>query len=60
MKDAILIELADRWVRETKPMSLDAATEGEQIANAKAQGYRECKRECADALRALVDILGGA
>lgn len=59
MKDAILIVLADRWASEAKPMDLGPTNEVEKIANAKAQGYRECKLECADALRALVDILGG-
>lgn len=60
MKDAILIELADRWAREAKPMDLSPSTEAEKIANAKVQGHREGKLECADALRALVGILGAS
>ena len=58
MKDAILIELAARWEFEAEmPEAIDDSDNAKEV-NAKAQGYRECKRECADALRTLVSILG--
>jgi hypothetical protein len=58
MKDAILIELAARWELEAKtPEAIDGSDSAKE-ANAKAQGHRECKRECADVLRTLVSILG--
>jgi len=58
MKDEILIELADRWDREANiNLAIDASEEA-KVGNALAQGHRECKRECADALRVLVSLLG--
>lgn len=59
MKDAVLLELAARWERDAiTPDCQDGSPEAE-IPNAKAEGHRECKRECADTLRALVDMFGG-
>ena len=57
-KDVVLIELAQRWEREAiKPDTQDGSEEA-LILNAKDQAYRKCKRDCADALRRIVYILG--
>ncbi len=59
MKDETLMELAARWDREAKgdnsptEDTLEGATR-----DGKDQGNREGKRECADTLRTLVEILG--
>ena len=59
MKDLILLELARRWELDAEtPRCEDGAT-GAQISNAKKQGIREGKRECADGLRMLIGIFGG-
>ena len=58
MKDAILLELAERWERDAvSPQVADGSPEA-AVGNAKAQGQRESKRECADTLRTLVLLLG--
>jgi len=60
MKDAILLELANRWEQEAKtPECLDGSPEAD-IRNAVSKGHRECKRECADTVRTLVSLLGEA
>lgn len=60
MKDAVLLELAERWEREAvTPDNQDGSPEAER-ENAIDQGNRGAKRECADTLRTLVDMLGGA
>lgn len=58
MNEAVLIELARRWDLDAKePQAMDGS-ESAKIPNAIAQGERQAKRECADALRMLVDMLG--
>lgn len=57
MKDAVLLALADRWIRDAKcPEDADGSPAA--IDNAKAEGVREAKRECADTLRTLIQIIG--
>ncbi len=58
MKDAILIELAKRWDQDRLKNVVDDGAEEAKIQNAVAKGRREGKRECADALRSLVKLLG--
>lgn len=59
MKDSILLELAHRWERDAQePRAVNGSDEA-RIPNAVAQGERQAKRECADALRTLVQLLGG-
>lgn len=58
MKDAILLELATRWEREAKTPEIENGSDEAKIPNAVARGHRECKRECADALRMLVSVIG--
>ena len=58
MKDAVLLALADRWIRDAKcPEVADGSPEA-AIDNAKAEGVREAKRECADTLRTLIQMMG--
>jgi len=59
MKDAILLELAKRWEEDAKPPKAQDGSPDAEISNAVERGHRECKRECADALRMLVSVLGG-
>ena len=58
MKDAILLELARRWVIEAAPPEIQNGAEEAKIQNAVDQGRREAKRECADGIKALVSLLG--
>ena len=59
MKDAILLALASRLERDAKmPEGAQDGSEGAKINNAIARGHREAKREFADTLRTLVDVLG--
>lgn len=58
MKEVVLLELARRWESEAKePQAMDGSDEA-KIPNAIASGERQAKRECADALRMLIDLLG--
>ena len=60
MKDTILMELAARWKHEAKaPECEDGGTQA-VINNAIGKGARDAKRECAEKLEALVNILGDA
>lgn len=56
MKKEILLELASRWENDAK--ALQCVDGGDHYSNAKAEAIRETKRECADALRMLVQLLG--
>lgn len=60
MKDTILMELAERWRREAKAPECEDGSTQAVINNAVGKGAREAKRECADKLEALVNILGDA
>lgn len=56
MNPEILLELAKRWEQDANP---GGQTEAEDAAKAEYnRGCRETKRECADALRSLVQLLG--
>jgi hypothetical protein len=58
MKEYILIELAKCWEIDAASPQLENGSPDAQIQNAVDKGIREGKRECADALRNLVLILG--
>ena len=58
MKDAVLLELARRWDNDAQQPQCENGADDAQIANAIAKGERQAKRACADALRALVGMLG--
>jgi hypothetical protein len=60
MKDAVLLELAARWERDAKAPQCEDGAEAARLSNAKQAGNREGRRECADALRMLVALLGEA
>jgi hypothetical protein len=55
MKGEILLELAAKWERDATYFPVEE--EGNE-PNKKAEGHREAKRECADAIRMLVSIMG--
>lgn len=58
MKNDVLIELADRWERDAiAPENEDGSPEAER-GNVLCKGQRKAKRECADALRTLISIIG--
>jgi len=57
MKKEVLLELAEKWERDAiEPKCSDGSKEAER-QNAIDQGIRNGKRQCADSLRALIDIL---
>ena len=58
MKEAVLLELAARWEHDAKTPECAVGSEEAKIPNAIEKGRREGKRECADALRMLVNIIG--
>ncbi len=58
MKDAILIELAEKWEYDGKTPENEDGSDSAKISNERKKASRECKRECADTLRVLVDLLG--
>lgn len=58
MKDAILVELAARWDRDATSPNDEDGSEEAKIRNAISRGERQAKRECADTIRVLVQILG--
>lgn len=58
VKNSVLIELAKRWDDDAKePEFLDGSNEA-IVSNSIAKGERHAKRECADTLRKLIEILG--
>lgn len=59
MKDAILLELAKKWEQDAKAPQCEDGSPEAQRGNYISQGRREGKRECADAIRMLVQLLGG-
>ena len=61
MKPEILLELADRWMRDAQGPDTQCVSDNSPESKLKDGlliGHREGKRECADALRSLVQILG--
>lgn len=58
MKDAVLMELVERWQADAVEPELMEGSQWAEIENAVAKGERQAKRECADTLRMLVALLG--
>ena len=56
ISNAVLLELAKRW--EADAMEPETAPREEGYSEYAAQGAREAKRECADALKMLITLLG--
>lgn len=59
MKDAVLLELATRWERDAQEPRCQDGSADAALRNATEHGIRQGKRECADALKTLVQLLGG-
>ena len=57
MKDAVLLALADRWIRDAKCLEEVIGSPEAAVLEAKDQGAREAKRECADTLRTLIQLI---
>lgn len=60
MKDAILLELAVKWERESVASGVADGSKEAERGNAIDQGNREGKSECAGALRLLIELIGDA
>ena len=58
MKKEILLALAERWERDAETPENQDGSDDAKISNARHQGIREGKRECADGLRMLIEIIG--
>lgn len=57
MKKEVLFELAARWELESVTPEYQDVSQEAIIPNAEAKGYRECKRECANTLLMLINLL---
>lgn len=58
MRKEVLLDLAARWEEHAKNPDTQDGSPDAAIGNARAEGARETKRECADAIRMLVSVLG--
>jgi hypothetical protein len=58
MKEVILLALAAKWENDAITPECENGAAEARLENAKNKGYREGKRECADALKMLVNLLG--
>ena len=58
MKDSVLYELANRWDRDAEAPNCEDGSPEAQRGNDVAKGIREGKRECADCLRSLIQLIG--
>lgn len=58
MKDAVLLELANRWELEAKAPDCEDGSEAAKVSNAAGHAHRQAMRACADTLRSLVKMLG--
>ena len=60
INETVILELAKRWELEADPPStedLPEEADDRNVTQSCDRTYRECKRECADALRSLVDLI---
>jgi len=55
MKNEILVEIAKVWIADAKEPEIQDGSDHAKLSNARAQGMREAKRECADTLKMLVE-----
>ena len=51
MKDAVLLELANRWELEAKAPDCEDGSEAAKVSNAAGHAHRQAMRACADTLR---------
>lgn len=58
MNKCVLLELAKRWEQDAQTAEVLNGSPEAIESNAVQKGHRECKRECADTLRILVNMLG--
>jgi len=58
MKDAVILEFANRLEREARAEYAEDGSPEATIGNAKERGRRDGLHECASRLRKLVDLLG--
>ena len=58
MNPLILMELAKRWEADAKEPEVRDISAESSIRNAVEKGQRQAKRECADALKMLIQLLG--
>jgi hypothetical protein len=58
MKAAVLLELAKRWERDAREPLITDGSEEAKISNAIREGQRMAKRECADAVKMLISLIG--
>ena len=65
MKKEVIEALAEQWEKDAIPPTIEDACVSSSndrmvldVKNAQAAAVRETKRECADALRMLVSMLG--
>ncbi len=58
MKTSIVRALAEVWIKEAATPEIEDGSPGAEFANAVARGERQAKRECADGLKMLCDLLG--
>jgi len=56
--DEVFLRLAAKWEREATPPQTEDGSDSAKMSNAMARARRDCKKECAETLRKLVDILG--
>ena len=57
MRNIVLVELARRWREDAEPPKTEAGSQEAEISNAMAAASRETKRECADTLLTLIDVM---
>ena len=58
MKNEVLLELAARWENDAIEPNTQDGSEDAKMPNAVQKGIREGKRECADGLRSIIDLIG--
>ena len=58
MKDAVLKELATKWLRDAKPPEIMDGGEDAKLGNALAKGVRIGLEKCAGDLLSIIKLLG--
>ena len=58
MKDAVLKELATKWLRDAKPPEIMDGSEDAKLGNALAKGIRIGLEKCAGDLLSIIKLLG--
>lgn len=58
MNESVLYELAHKWDRDAKTPECQDGSPDAQRSNDIAEGIRKGKRECADCLRSLIQLIG--